>query len=44
MSLENSRERGRPVLRISLYDATGRQLQSGLWMTDKAGAWQECSG
>ena len=43
MSLDLSRERGKPVLQVDLHDDDGRLKDSGLWMPDGDGKWQRCA-
>jgi hypothetical protein len=40
MSLTQSRERGTPVLHVSLYNEEGALKDAGSWTTDRAGAWR----
>lgn len=42
LCFERSRESGRPVLVINIYDETGRLRQGGAWLQDRAGSWQRC--
>jgi hypothetical protein len=43
MSLPLSRERGTPVLRVSLYDDEGELKEAGTWMAAPGGKWQRCA-
>ena len=42
MSLDLSRERGSPVLRIEVYGDEGLR-ETGLWTSDRGGKWSRCS-
>jgi hypothetical protein len=42
-SLELSRERGRPVLEIRLYDELGDLLESACWVYTRDGEWERCA-
>jgi hypothetical protein len=42
MSLPLSRERGTPVLQVSVHDGDGRLQDSGTWMTNPQGTWYRC--
>ena len=42
LSLDVSRERGRPVLRVDAYEEAGLK-DAGLWMPDRDGHWQRCA-
>jgi hypothetical protein len=42
MSLPLSRERGMPVLQVSLYDEGGELKEAGTWVTDRTGQWCLC--
>ncbi len=42
VSLDLSRERRAPVLRICLYGEHGELKESGTWMTNSEGAWRRC--
>ncbi len=43
MSLALSRERGTPVLQVSVHDEHGEITESGSWMIDRQGNWMRCS-
>src|SRR5262245_23098919 len=43
MSLERSRERGRPVLEVRSYDADGLLDEFAAWMRTAGGKWERCS-
>ena len=45
VSLDLSRERGSPVLRVNVYseDADLKLQDSGTWMTNPEGAWRRCA-
>jgi hypothetical protein len=43
MSLALSRERGVPVLQVSVHDEHGQVTESGSWMIDRQGNWMRCS-
>jgi hypothetical protein len=43
ISLDLSRERRAPVLRVSVYDEDGDLKESGTWMTNQDGTWQRCA-
>lgn len=43
MSLELSRERGCPVLKVHYYDETGRLEMYSLWAQPAEGAWRRCA-
>ncbi|HET7201959.1 MAG TPA: hypothetical protein VFI92_01195 [Steroidobacteraceae bacterium] len=42
MSLERSRERGRPVLEARIYDDQGLLEESGAWLRTPEGRWERC--
>ena len=42
MSLALSRERGTPVLEVSIYGEDGQLQDSGNWMPDPRGTWYRC--
>lgn len=42
MSLDLSRERGTPVLRIEVYGDEGLR-ETGLWTSDRGGKWSRCT-
>jgi hypothetical protein len=42
MSLARSRERGVPVLEVSVHDENGELTDSGSWMIDSHGNWMRC--
>jgi hypothetical protein len=42
MSLPLSRERGAPVLQVTLYGDAGEVRDSGTWTTDPQGKWSRC--
>ncbi len=43
MSMELSRERGRPALKVSYYNDEGRLQQYSLWVQLTDGGWQRCA-
>ncbi len=43
MSLPLSRERGTPVLHVSLYDEEGELKEAGTWLAAREGKWQRCA-
>jgi hypothetical protein len=43
MSMELSRERGRPALKVKYYNDQGRLQQYSLWVQLTDGAWQRCA-
>jgi hypothetical protein len=43
LSLDASRERGTPVLRVSRYGDDGELMEAKCWMADHAGQWSWCS-
>jgi hypothetical protein len=43
MSLELSRERGVPALKVRYYDHDGRLQNFSLWVQLADGAWQRCA-
>ena len=43
MSLPLSRERGTPVLHVSLYDEEGELKDAGTWMAATDGQWRRCA-
>jgi hypothetical protein len=43
MSLPLSRERGAPVLQVSIHDEHGELTDSGCWMMDRQSNWTRCS-
>jgi len=43
MSLDLSRERGSPVLRVSRYSEDGALDDSGTWLVDPRGQWTRCA-
>jgi hypothetical protein len=43
MSLPLSRERGTPVLLVSVYGEDGQLQDSGNWMADPRGTWWRCA-
>lgn len=43
MSLPSSRERGTPVLQVSLYAEDASLQDSGSWTTDPRGNWNRCA-
>ncbi len=43
MSLELSRERGAPVLQVSVYGDDGSLKESATLMTDPSGKWRRCA-
>jgi hypothetical protein len=42
MLIAASRERGTPVLEVSLYGDTGELQESGSWLLDPHDNWQRC--
>src|SRR4029077_3397845 len=42
MSLPLSRERGAPVLQVSIYDEAGELKEAGTWVADPHGDWRRC--
>jgi hypothetical protein len=43
MSLALSRERGTPVLHVSVYGEDGQLQDSGNWLADPRGTWYRCA-
>ena len=43
MSMDHSRERGAPVLRINRYNEHGELEESGAWIADSHGKWTRCA-
>lgn len=43
MSLDASRERGTPVLRVSRYGEDGELVETGSWIADPQRGWDRCS-
>jgi hypothetical protein len=43
MSLEASRERKKPVLRVKCYDDSGDLTEAATWMANLDGQWGRCS-
>jgi len=43
MVMDMSRERGTPVLRVSLYNEDGELKDSGAWTHDHEGKWHRCA-
>lgn len=43
LSLPQARERGRPTLKVTLYDDDGRLQESGVWLETPGGEWQRSS-
>jgi len=43
MSLDASRERGTPVLRLRHYDDRGELTEAACWMVNPEGQWGRCS-
>jgi hypothetical protein len=43
LSLPLSRERGTPVLQVSVYREDGQLQDSGNWMADTRGTWWRCA-
>jgi hypothetical protein len=43
MSLPRSRERGTPVLQVSLYGEDANLEDTGSWTTDPQGNWSRCT-
>jgi hypothetical protein len=43
ISLDGSRERKKPVLRVNCYDDQGELTDTGCWMADPDGQWGRCS-
>jgi hypothetical protein len=43
MSLEASRERKKPVLRVNCYDDQGELKETASWMANPEGHWGRCS-
>jgi len=43
VSLDLSRERRAPVLRVSIYNEEGDLRDSGTWVTNPDGTWQRCA-
>ncbi len=43
MSLDLSRERGCPVLKVHFYDDRGRLLKFSLWVQLADGGWHRCA-
>jgi hypothetical protein len=43
LSLPLSRERGRPVLRISQYDEEAQMLEAAMWLHSHGERWDRCS-
>jgi hypothetical protein len=43
MSLALSRERGAPVIQVTIHDEHGEVTDSGSWMIDRHGNWVRCS-
>ncbi len=44
VSLERSRERGRPVLTVAQYDEHGQLEDRSDWVRINANTWQRCDG
>jgi hypothetical protein len=42
MSLALSRERGAPVLQVSIHDENGELTDSGCWLMDRQSNWMRC--
>lgn len=43
MQLDQSRERGTPVLNVQLYDEAGELNDTGSWFVDKRGEWRRAA-
>ena len=43
LSLEMSRERREPVLRVNRYAENGELQDAGIWMTNPEGRWERCT-
>ena len=43
LSLERSRERGRPVLEVRSYDEHGYLEESAAWVRTRADEWERCA-
>jgi len=43
MSLIRSRERGMPVLQISIFDEVGGLINAGTWVHAREGTWHRCN-
>jgi len=43
MSMELSRERGSPALKVHHYNGRGQLQQYGVWVHLPGGAWQRCA-
>jgi hypothetical protein len=42
LALERSRERGRPVLEVRIYDHNGLLEESGTWVRTATDRWERC--
>lgn len=42
LAMESSRERGRPVLEVHIYDDNGLLDESGTWMRTEGNRWDRC--